>query len=160
MEHTKKITSGATVAQMVCDALRNEPRAENNVLTRAKIWYVRAVKLSESNKMYYKTALDDKFEGFLCYIESNLGILDFWDGDVVEYEQQDSDGNRVVKTGVVKSIAVDATIYGGGHATVVLCDGSVVSKDWKELWHSSIPQSILDVAKAQMLASSKCPFME
>ena len=156
----KKITSGALVAQMVLDAIMNDERREDgktplsDVLERAKLWFGRANALVGWKRCYYGSLVQYGFEKFLCSHESNLGILDFWDGDVVEFRSD----SGVVKTGVVKSISINATIHGGGGAIVVFPDGEEKHCDWKNLYHAKIPQSILEIAKAQIMASGKCPF--
>ncbi len=156
----KRITSGALVAQMVLDAIVNDERREGgetplgDVLERAKLWYDRAKTLFGQQRFYYGYCIQNGFDKFLCSQESNLGILDFWDGDVVEFRSD----SGVVKTGVVKSISINATIHGGGSAIVVFPDGVEKHCDWKNLYHAKIPQAILDIAKAQIMASGECPF--
>lgn len=156
----KKITSGALVAQMVQDAIVSDDRREDgktplgDVLERAKLWFDRANTLVGWKRFYYGNLVQYGFDKFLCSQESNLGILDFWQGDVVEFRSD----SGVVKTGVVKSVSVNATIHGGGSAIVVFPDGEEKHCDWKNLYHAKIPQSILDIAKAQIKASGKCPF--
>ena len=156
----KRLTSSALVAQMVLDAIVNDERREDgktpigDVLERAKLWYDRAKALVGWKRCYYDNLIQYGFERFLCSQESNLGILDFWDGDVVEFRSD----NGVVKTGVVKSVSINATIHGGGGAIVVFPDGEEKHCDWKNLYHAKIPQSILEIAKAQIVASGKCPF--
>ena len=157
---SKRLTSGALVAQMVQDAIVNDERREDgktplgDVLERAKLWFDRANALVGWKRFYYDNCVQYGFDKFLCSQESNLGILDFWQGDVVEFRSD----NGVVKTGVVKSVSVNATIHGGGAAIVVFPDGEEKHCDWKNLYHAKIPQSILDSAKAQIVASGKCPF--
>lgn len=156
----KRLTSGALVAQMVLDAIVNDERREDgkrpldDVLERAKLWFDRAKALVGWKRCYYDNCVQYGFDKFLCSQESNLGILDFWEGDVVEFRSDDG----VVKTGVVKSVSVSATIHGGGAAIVVFPDGEEKHCDWKNLYHAKIPQAILDIAKAQIVASGKCPF--
>lgn len=156
----KKTTENALVAQMVRDAIVNDERRENgerplgDVLGRAKLWFERAKTLVGRKKCYYDNLVQYGFDRFLCSQESNLGILDFWEGDVVESRGHDG----VVMTGVVKSISISATIHGGGAAIVMYPDGKENHCDWKNLYHAKIPQAILDIAKTQMLASGKCPF--
>lgn len=155
----KRITSGALVAQMVLDAIVNDERREDgktpigDVLKRAKLWFDRAKALVGWKRCYFN-CVQYGFDKFLCSQESNLGILDFWQGDVVEFRSN----NGVAKTGVVKSVSINATIHGGGAAIVVFTDGNEKSCDWENLYHAKIPQSILDIAKAQIMASGKCPF--
>lgn len=150
-------TDNAVVAQMVRDAICNDDRKSGigaeDVLERAKKWYERALALRSSGNIYYKECLES-FERFLCDQESNFGILDFWEGDVVEYK--DGDRSRV---GAVRNIYCNATIHGGGGAIVVFPDGSEKHCGWRCLSHSKIPQEILDVARAQIIASFKCPIM-
>ena len=156
----KRLTSGALVAQMVLDAIVNDDRREGgktplgDVLERAKLWFDRANTLVGWKRFYYDNCVQEGFDKFLCSQESNLGILDFWQGDVVEFRSD----NGVVKTGVVKSVSVNATIHGGGAAIVVFPDGEEKHCDWKNLYHAKMPQSILDIAKAQIVSSGKCPF--
>lgn len=156
----KRLTSGALVAQMVLDAIVNDERREDgnrpldDVLERAKLWFDRAKALVGWKRCYYDNCVQYGFDKFLCSQESNLGILDFWEGDVVEFRSDDG----VVKTGVVKSVSVSATIHGGGAAIVMFPDGEEKHCDWKNLYHAKIPQAILDIAKVQIVASGKCPF--
>ncbi len=157
----KKLTSGApVVAQMVLDAIVNDERREDgktpigDVLERAKVWFDRAKTLVGWKRCYYATCVQNGFDKFLCSQESNLGILDFWQGDVVEFRSD----NGVVKTGVVKSVSINATVHGGGAAIVVFPDGEEKHCDWTNLYHAKIPQCILDIAKTQIMASGKCPF--
>ena len=156
----KRITSDALVAQMVRDAIVSDDRRENgktplgDVLERAKLWFERAETLVGCKRCYYASYVQDGFDKFLCSQESNFGILDFWQGDVVEFRSN----NGVVKTGVVKSISVNATVHGGGAAIVVFPDGEEKHCDWINLYHAKIPQSILDIARAQIMASGKCSF--
>ena len=156
----KRLTSGALVAQMVLDAIVNDERREDgktplgDVLERAKLWFDRAKALVGWKRCYYDYCVQYGFDKFLCSQESNLGILDFWEGDVVEFRSDDG----VVKTGVVKSVSVSATIHGGGYAIVTFPDGEEKHCDWKNLYHAKMPQAILDIAKAQIVASGKCPF--
>lgn len=158
----KKLTENALVAQMVRDAIVNDERRENgrtplnDVLGRAKLWFDRAKTLVGRKKCYYDSLVQGGFDKFLCSQESNLGILDFWDGDVVEFR-----GDKgAVMTGVVKSVSVSATIHGGGSAIVMYPDGKEAYCDWKDLYHAKIPQAILEIAKTQILASGKCPFQK
>ena len=37
-------------------------------------------------------------------------------------------------------------------------DGTEKLCDWKDLYHSKIPERVLDIARAQLMASGKCPF--
>lgn len=157
----KKLTENALVAQMVRDAIVNDERSEGegaprDVLGRAKLWFDRAKTLVGWKRCYYENCVQYGFDKFLCSQESNLGILDFWDGDVVEFRGD----NGVVMTGVVESIRISATIHGGGAAIVMYPDGKEKHCDWKDLYHAKIPQAILDIAKTQMLASGKCPFQK
>jgi len=160
-----KITENAIIAQMVRDAIINDPRNESrrtkgDVFSRAKIWYVRAQELRENGFFYYSTIADRPFEEFICEQESNVGILDFWYGDIVDLVQYDSERDEVVSTGVVKKIAVAPTIDGGGHAFVLFTEGDSRWVGWKELRHSRIPQEIVDLAKTQFIATHTCPLME
>jgi len=153
----KKLTENAVVAQMVRDAIVNDDRREDgktplgDVLERAKLWFDRAKSLVGWKRCYYATCVQFGFDKFLCSQESNLGILDFWQGDVVEFRGDDG----VVKTGVVKSIGINATIHGGGAAIVMFPDGVEKHCDWKNLYHAKMPQAILDIAKVQIIASLK-----
>lgn len=153
----------ALVAQMVRDAIMNDPRRNNrtpgDVFSRAKTWYERAEELRKNGIFYYSRIADKPFEEFLCEQESNLGILDFWDGDIVDYVARDSRGKDVVTTGVVRKVEVACTINGGGHAYVLFPDGSQKWIGWRELRHSKIPQDLIDIAKTQILATSKCPLL-
>lgn len=156
----KRLTSSSLVAQMVLDAIANDDRREEgktplgDVLERARLWFDRAKTLVGLKRFYYDNLVQYGFDKFLCSQESNLGILDFWDGDVVEFRSD----SGVVKTGVVKYVSVKASIHGGGGAIVMFPDGVEKHCGWENLYHAKIPQAILDIAKAQIVASGKCPF--
>jgi hypothetical protein len=156
----KEITGNALVAQMVRDAIVNDPRTsgytDGNLYERACLWYERANALVErrTDPSYARVALADTMAKFLCQHESAFGILDFWDGDVVSYLNADGE----TETGIVKSIHTCATIHGGGYAVVLLSTGKEMRVDWKALFHAKLPQEILDIAKAQLKASGICPF--
>lgn len=157
-----EITRNALVAQMVCDAIHNDPSGEGgnrptSVHARAQIWYDRALELMGKSRFYYSQIADKPFEEFLCEHESNLGILDFWDGDIVDWVGRDPKEN--VRTGVVKDVVVGPTIDGGGKAKVLFPDGDSSWVGWKSLRHSKIPQAIVDLAKTQLLATHACPLM-
>lgn len=160
-----KMTENALVAQMVRDAIVNDPSGEGGgglprrVHARARIWYDRAIALKSKNCFYYSSVVDKTFEEFLCEQERNLGILDFWDGDIVDDVSMDRGGNEKVRTGVVKSIKVNATINGGGRAKVLFQDGGESSIAWQHLRHSKIPQVLVDLAKTQLMATHACPLM-
>lgn len=159
------ITESAIIAQMVRDAIINDPRNESrrtngDVFSRAKIWYDRAQELRKNGLFYYSTIADRTFEEFICEQESNVGILDFWGGDIVDWLQYDGKSNDGVRTGVVKKIAVAPTIDGGGHAFVLFPEGDSHWVGWKALRHSRIPQEIVDLAKTQFMATHTCPLME
>ena len=153
-----KRPTSSLVAQMVLDAIVNDGRCEDgktplgDVLERAKLWFDRAKALVGWKRCYHDDCVQYGFDKFLCSMESDLGILDFWQGDVVEFRSD----NGVAKTGVVKSVSISAT--GGGAAVVVFPDGEEKYCDWKNLYHAKIPQAILDIARAQIMASGKCPF--
>lgn len=155
-------TDNAVVAQMVRDALVNDPRMKGytngDLHARAKVWHERAQKLKENNKMYFSSIADLSLSEFLCAQESSLGILDFWDGDIVDC-MINGDINRVI-TGVVKEIGVNPTIRGGGHAKILLMNGETETYNWKYILHSSIPQELVDIAKTQFMATHSCPLME
>lgn len=157
----KEITRNALVAQMVRDAIVIDPRRESShtdddLYERACLWYERANALAErkTDPCYARITPADTLAKFLCQHESAFGILDFWDGDVVSY--MNADGKT--ETGVVKSVHVYATIYGGGHALVLLPTGEETRVCWDELFHAKLPKEILDIAKAQLKASGICPF--
>lgn len=156
----KKITEGALVAQMVRDAISNDTRVSgytnDDLYERACLWYDRADTLVErgTDPSYARVALADTRERFLCQHESAFGILDFWDGDIVNYTK----ANGETEVGVVKSIHVSPTIHGGGHACVLTLTGKETKVRWDELFHAELPQEILDIAKAQLKASGICPF--
>lgn len=153
-------TKNAVVAQMVRDAIVNDGRREDgktplgDVLEMAKVWFDRAKTLVGWKRCYYATCVQNGFDKFLCSQESDLGILDFWQGDVVECY----DVNGVHRVGVVKYIDIRPIIHGGGHATVVFPDGDEKNYAWDYMLHSKMPQSVIDIAKAQIMASGKCPF--
>lgn len=159
MDMKKEITRNALVAQMVRDAIVNDPRAsgytDESLYERAYQWYERAIALDGrgTDPSYARLTLADTFAKFLCQRTSAFGILDFWDGDVVNY--MNADGKT--ETGVVKSIHVCATIHGGGHAIVLLPSGKETQVCWEALFHAKLPQEILDIAKAQLKASGVCP---
>lgn len=155
-------TDNALVAQMVRDAIVNDPRVaagagESSVFRRARVWYDRALTLKSKDRFYYTSVVDKSFEEFLCEQESNIGILDFWDGDIVDVFSLDNGGGDKVLTGVVKFIQVNATIHGGGRARVLFPDGGESNIVWQRLRHSKIPQELLDLAKTQLLATHVCP---
>jgi len=155
-------TDNAVVAQMVRDALVNDPRSNGcsieDIHARATVWYERAQKLRDKVMMYYSSIANLSLDEFLCAQESSLGILDFWDGDIVDC-MINGDVNRIV-TGVVKEIGINPTIKGGGHAKVLHMNGETETINWKYILHSSIPQELVDIAKAQCMAIHQCPLME
>jgi len=155
-------TENALIAQMVQDAIMNDPRVatgsgESSVFRRARAWYDRALTLKSKNRFHYSSVVDKTFEEFLCEHESNLGVLDFWDGDIVDDVSIDSSGEEKVRTGIVEFIQVNPTIHGGGHAKVLFPDGGEANIVWKRLRHSKIPQKLVDLAKTQLLATHVCP---
>lgn len=155
-------TDNAVVAQMVRDAIVNDHRIkcykDGFLHARAKVWHERAKKLKEENRMYFSSIADLSLSEFLCAQESSIGILDFWDGDIVDC-MINGDVNRVA-TGVVKEIGVNPTIRGGGHAEVLFVNGETETYNWKYILHSSIPQELVDIAKTQFMATHSCPLME
>lgn len=157
-----ELTENALVAQMVRDAIVNDPSGEGgnlprHVHARARIWYDRALKLRDQRRFCYSQIADKPFEEFLCEHESNLGILDFWDGDIVDWVGRDPKEN--VRTGVVKYVVVGSTIDGGGKAQVLFPEGDSRWIGWKALRHSKIPQEFVDLAKTQLMATHACPLM-
>jgi hypothetical protein len=156
----KEITGSALVAQMVRDAIVNDPRTsghtDDSLYERACRWYERANTLieRETDPSYARVAPADTLAKFLCQREPAFGILDFWDGDVVSYMNAKGE----TETGVVKSIHACVTIHGGGHALVLLPSGKEARVGWEALFHAELPQEILDIAKAQLKASGVCPF--
>lgn len=155
-------TENAVVAQMVRDAIVNDPRMKGytneDLHARAKVWHERAQKLKENNRMYFSSIADLSLSEFLCAHESCLGILDFWDGDIV-YVWVNGDVTKKA-TGVVKEIGVNPTIRGGGHAEILFMNGETKTYNWKYILHSSIPQELVDIAKTQFMATHSCPLME
>ena len=158
-------TENAVVAQMVRDARVNDPRVKDykdeDVHARAKVWHERAQKLKENNRMYYSSIADLSLGEFLCAQESNLGILDFWDGDIVYYLV--TNGSEQIldrRTGVVRKTAIDPTIRGGGHAEIMFTNGETENCSWKYIIHSTIPQELVDIAKTQFMATHTCPLIE
>lgn len=159
----KEITSNGVIAQMVRDAIVNDARkgkngwtVMNDVYERAKLWHNRAQKLAEDGRCYYGDIAKLPMEEFLCRIESNFGILDFEDGEVVECAF--SGGGLL--TGVIEKVYVANSSSGGGHASVLFPNGERRRIDWKDLHHSAIPEEILKIARMQLLAGGKCPFAE
>lgn len=158
-------TENAVVAQMVKDALVNDPRMKGytneGIHARAKVWHERAQKLKENNRMYYSGIADLSLSEFLCVQKSNLGILDFWEGDIVDYlVMQGSEKLLDRRTGVVKKTAIDPTVRGGGYAEIMFTNGETENCSWKYIIHSTIPQELVDIAKAQLMATHTCPLME
>lgn len=155
-------TENAVVAQMVMDALVNDPRMKcytnEDLHARAKVWHERAQKLKENNRMCFSGIADLSLSEFLCAHESSLGILDFWDGDIVECVRNRDINNTA--TGVVKEIGVNLMIKGGGHAKILFTNGETETYNWKFILHSSIPQEIVDIAKTQLIATHTCQLME
>ena len=70
-------TDNAVLAQMVRDAIVNDPRMKGytngDLHARAKVWHERAQKLKENNRMYYSSIADLYLSEFLCAQESSLG---------------------------------------------------------------------------------------
>lgn len=159
----KEITSNGVIAQMVRDAIVNETRKGEDgwtlmgdVYERAKLWHNRAQKLVENGRCYYGDIVKLPMEEFLCTIEPNFGILDFEDGEVVECAF--SGGGRL--TGVIeKTYAVNSS-SGGGYANVLFPNGEKRRIRWEDMYHSTIPEEILKVARMQLIAGGKCPFTE
>ena len=155
-------TDNAVVAQMVRDAIINDDRrkedSEQSVISRASLWYERMKKLKERGRFYYTSISDLLLGEFLCAQESSLGILDFWDGDIVDVWVN---GDVTKKTtGVVKEIGVNPTIRGGGYAKVLFMNGETETYNWKYIFHSEIPQGLVDIAKTQFIATHTCPLMK
>ena len=155
-------TENAVVAQMVRDAIVNDPRMKGytngDLHARAKVWHERAQNLKEKNRMYFSSISDLSLSEFLCAQESSLGILDFWDGDIVDCVRNGDINNT--STGVVKEIGVNPTIKGGGHAKILFTNGETETYNRKYILHSSIPQELVDIAKTQFMATHSCPLME
>lgn len=139
------------IAQMVWNAAVNDDRAGNekpkDVLERARLWYDRLCGVAANGRCYYADVARKPFDEFLCETESNMGILDFWDGDVIT----DDKG----RTGIVKYISVECTIRGGGYAKVIYPTGKTENVGWKYMKHAVLPAEFLAIAKAQLLNS--CP---
>jgi hypothetical protein len=159
-------TKNAIVAQMAKDAIINDPRCpgfgNGDILKRAKTWYERLkLLMRHEGPGGLKCRMDDmSFEEFACSMNSTLGVLDFWEGDVVDKVLADSSGNVSTDTCVVTGIYINYPTEGGGKASVLYTDGDTELVSWKVLRHSSIPQKILDIAKTQFMATHKCPLME
>ena len=155
-------TDNAVLAQMVRDAIVNDPRMKGytngDLHARAKVWHERAQKLKENNRMYYSSIADLYLSEFLCAQASSLGILDFWDGDVVDVWVNGDVAKK--KTGVVNEIGVNPTIRGGGYAKVLFMNGETDTYNWKYIFHSAIPQELVDIAKTQFMATHACPLMK
>ena len=155
-------TENAVVAQMVRDAIVNDPRMKGytngDLHARAKVWHERAQNLKEKNRMYFSSISDLSLSEFLCAQESSLGILDFWDGDIVDCVRNGDINNT--STGVVKEIGVNPTIKGGGHAKILFTNGETETYNWKYILHSAIPQELVDIAKTQFMATHSGPLME
>jgi len=155
-------TDNAVVAQMVRDAIVNDPSHRiTDVHDRAELWHRRARMLQDEGRLYYNSVADLQLDEFLCVQESNLGILDFWDGDIVDYLVSDGSGKILDRrTGVVRKTAIDPTIRGGGHAEIMFTNGETENCSWKYIIHSTIPQELVDIAKTQFMATHTCPLME
>lgn len=159
----KEITANGVIAQMVRDAIVNETRKGkdgwvlmSDVYERAKLWYNRAQKLAEDGRCYYGDIAKLPMEEFLCEINSEFGILDFEDGEVVECAF--SGGGRL--TGVIEKIYVNCCSSGGGHASVLFPNGEKHIIPWEDMYHSTIPEEILKIARMHLIAGGKCPFTE
>lgn len=155
----KQSTGNAVVAQMVRDAIQNETRKDeygnpimSNVLERAKAWYGRLKELHKKGDCHCGISEKVSFEEFLCDARSQLRILDFWEGDIVECHY----GHPGHMVGVIRKTIVGMD---SSYASVLFADGSKKDVDEGCIFHSSIPGEILDVAIAQLIASKKCPFM-
>jgi len=145
------------IAQMVWNAAVNDDRAENerpkNILERARLWYDRLCGIAANNRCYYTNVAKKPFDEFLCEIEGGMGVLDFWDGDVIT----DDKG----RTGIVKYIVVECTIRGGGHAKVIYPTGETENVGWEHMKHAVLPAEFLAIAKVQLMAKcEKCRLME
>ena len=147
---------------MVRDAIMNDDRrkedAKFSIYDRAYEWYERMQKLKECGRFYHKCISDLSLGRFLCAQESSLGILDFWDGDVVDVWVNGDVAKK--KTGVVNEIGVNPTIRGGGYAKVLFMNGETDTYNWKYIFHSAIPQELVDIAKTQFMATHACPLMK
>lgn len=145
------------IAQMVWNAAANDGRAENEkpkgVLERARLWYDRLCGITAKGRCYYDAVAKKPFDEFLCAVETTMGILDFWDGDVIT----DDKG----RTGIVKSISIECAIRGGGHAKVLFPTGKVENICWECIGHAALPAEFLAIAKVQLMAKcEKCRLME
>jgi hypothetical protein len=159
----KEITANGVIAQMVRDAIVNDPRKDDkgwtvmsDVYERAKLWRSRAQRLAEGGRCFYGSIVRLPMEEFLCTIEPDFGILDFEDGEVVECAF--SGGGRL--TGVIEKIYVNCGSSGGGHARVLFPNGEKRIIGWKDMYHSTIPEEILKIARMQLIAGGECPFTE
>ena len=153
----RQMTDSAVIAQMVRDAIYNETRKDkagktilSDTYERAKLWHERAKLLNYAGRCYYGHIANKPLDEFLCETNPSFGILDYVAGEVVECEW----GNRLV-TGVIRETRIDPS---SGTAIVVFPNGEHRDFSWRELSHSKIPDEILEVAKAQFIASNKCPF--
>jgi hypothetical protein len=155
-------TDNAVIAQMVRDAIMNDNRkkddAKFSIYERASEWYERMKKLKECGRFYYSSIADLPLGEFLCAYESCLGILDFWDGDIVDVWVNGDVTKKA--TGVVKEIGVNPTIKGGGYAKVLFMNGETETYSWKYIFHSEIPQELVNIAKTQFMATHACPLMK
>lgn len=115
-------------------------------------------KLKNCGRFYYSSIADLSLVEFLCVQESCLGILDFWDGDIVDVWVNGDVTKKA--TGVVKEIGVDPTIRGGGYAKVLFMNGDTDTYNWKYIFHSEIPQELVNIAKTQFKATHACPLMQ
>lgn len=154
-------TENAVVAQMVYDAIRNDPRSPERlpsgyVLERARVWYDRLLKMKDDNRLCSNSMADHDFQEFLCLNDEWARILDFWTGDIVDKVH----GDEKVKTGVVKSTRVASTFRGDSNACVLFPDGNYEDICWVYLRHSRIPQELVDIAKTQFMATHSCPLMK
>ena len=155
-------TDNAVVAQLVRDAIMNDNRkkedAKFSIYERASEWYERMQKLKECGRFYYSRIADLPLVEFLCAQESFLGILDFWNGDIVDVWLNGDITKKA--TGVVREIGVDPAISGCGYARVLFMNGETETYSWKYIFHSAIPQELVDIAKTQFMATHACPLMK
>lgn len=147
--------TSALIAEEVLDAIRDDKRKDSSMPTdtveRAKLWYERLQTCTKRNRNYYTEVSKRDFAGFLCSVETEMPILDFWDGDIVK----DDKG----RTGVVKGISISPVIHGGGHAEVLFTDGKTESIRWENLYHSELPDEFLELAKTRLKAKGGCPLI-
>ena len=61
---------------------------------------------------------------------------------------------------MIEKIYVNCCSSGGGHASVLFPNGEKRRIPWEDMYHSTIPEEILKIARMQLLAGGKCPFTE